>query len=220
MTPRTRSRSLGSPTNGAVVRVVARSCACWVTSRRTGSRRQRRVDHAQRVRYFEIEQVEAIEQAAAVGRWRGEVLATYQRNPLPVGQEQEENEQLAELIRFAAYTGLRQGNRCAGAASGGIVVLRWSEINLRERTATVERALSGNTVGPPARDAAGAPVFTFHGLRHTVASLFIRKMDPVEVKGDHGACQHQNNGALPARATRVRSRRQGHRRAQPRFIQR
>lgn len=69
---------------------------------------------------------------------------------------------------------------------GGIVVLRWSEINLRERTATVERALSGNTVGPPARDAAGAPVFTFHGLRHTVASLFIRKMDPVEVKAIMG----------------------------------
>jgi hypothetical protein len=37
-----------------------------------------------------------------------------------------------------------------------------------------------------ARDAAGAPVLPFHGLRHTAASLFIRKMDPVEVKAIMG----------------------------------
>ena len=192
---------------------------------------RRRVNGTRGVRYFEIEQVEAIAQAAVAGQWRGEALATYQRNPLPVEQEQEENEQLAELIRFAAYTGLRQGE---------IVVLQWSDINFREHTATVERALSGNTIGPPksgklrvvplgapafsalkrlrqrpnftgpedyvfatlfgsrpdgsalrrrynrARDAAGAPVLTFHGLRHTAASLFIRKMDAVEVKAIMG----------------------------------
>ena len=192
---------------------------------------RRRVNAARGVRYFEIEQVEAIAQAAAAGQWRGEALSTYQRNPLPVEQEQEENGQLAELIRFAAYTGLRQGE---------IVVLQWSDINFREHTATVERAVSGNTIGPPksgklrvvplgapafsalkrlrqrpnftgpeamcsrpcsgarpdgsalrrrynrARDAAGAPVLTFHGLRHTAASLFIRKMDPVEVKAIMG----------------------------------
>ena len=33
-----------------------------------------------------------------------------------------------------------------------------------------------------ARDAAGAPALTFHGLRHTAASLFIRKMDVQVVK--------------------------------------
>jgi integrase len=192
---------------------------------------RRRVHHAQGVRYFEIEQVEAIAHAAASGQWRGEALSTYQRNPLPVEQEREENEQLAELIRFAAYTGLRQGE---------LVVLQWSDINFREHTVTVERAVSGNTIGPPksgklrvvplgapafsalkrlrqrpnftgpedyvfatlfgsrpdgsalrrrynrARDAAGAPVLTFHGLRHTAASLFIRKMDAVEVKAIMG----------------------------------
>ena len=192
---------------------------------------RRRVNAALGVRYFEIEQVEAIAQAAATGQWRGEALSTYQRNSLPVEQEQEENEQLAELIRFAAYTGLRQGE---------LVVLQWSDINFRDNTATVERALSGDTIGPPksgklrvvplgapalsaltrlrqrpnfigpedyvfatlfgsrpdasalrrrynrARDAAGAPVLPFHGLRHTAASLFIRKMDPVEVKAIMG----------------------------------
>jgi integrase len=33
-----------------------------------------------------------------------------------------------------------------------------------------------------ARDAAGVPQLTFHGLRHTAASLFIRKMDVQIVK--------------------------------------
>ena len=72
------------------------------------------------IKYFEIEQVEAIAAAAAAGTWRGQALATYRRNPLAAQQEQEENDQLAELIRFAAYTGLRQGE---------LVVLQWSDIN-------------------------------------------------------------------------------------------
>jgi integrase len=183
------------------------------------------------IKYFEIEQVEAIARAAAAGTWRGQALATYKRNALAVEQEQEENDQLAELIRFAAYTGLRQGE---------LVVLQWSDINFKEQTATVERALSGTVVTSPksgktrvvplgdpalaavkrlkhrpnftapedyvfttltgdrpdasalrrrhnqARDAAGAPVLTFHGLRHTAASLFIRHMDVAEVKAIMG----------------------------------
>ncbi len=192
---------------------------------------RRPVNTSGAIKYFEIEQVEAIAAAAAAGTWRGQALATYRRNPLAAQQEQEENDQLAELIRFAAYTGLRQGE---------LVVLQWSDINFAEQTATVERALSGATITSPksgklrvvplgapalaalqrlkqrpnftgpddyvfatlvgdrpdasalrrrynqARDAAGAPVLTFHGLRHTAASLFIRKMDPAEVKAIMG----------------------------------
>ena len=180
------------------------------------------------VRFFEIEQVEAIAHAAATGAWRADpVQSTQNRRQLTLENEQEENEQLAELIRFAAYTGLRQSE---------LVVLQWSDINVKERTATVERALSGATIGAPksgktrvvplgapafdalrrlrrrpnfthpddyvfatlagdrpdasalrrrygqARDAAGVPPLTFHGLRHTAASLFIRKMDVQIVK--------------------------------------
>ena len=192
----------------------------------------KKISYATGVRFFELEQVEAIASAASAGKWRGDALATYERrSPLAVAQEQEENEQLAELVRFAAYTGLRQGE---------LVVLKWSDTNLREQTVTVERALSGSSVLAPksgklrvvplgapalaalkrltlrpnftgpddyvfatlagdrpdasalrrrynqARDATGAPALTFHGLRHTAASLFIRRMDPAEVKAIMG----------------------------------
>jgi integrase len=191
----------------------------------------RRVNGAGGVKYFEIEQVEAVAAIAAGGLWRAETRAAYDRDPLTVEQGQEENDQLAELIRFAAYTGLRQGE---------LVVLQWSDVNLRERTATVERALSGTVITAPksgkmrvvplgapalaalkrlrkrpnftspddyvfatlagdrpdpsalrrrynqARDKSGAPALTFHGLRHTAASLFIRKMDPREVQAIMG----------------------------------
>jgi integrase len=183
------------------------------------------------LKFFEIEQVEAIAGAASAGDWRLGTKAAYNRSQLTIDQEQEENKQLADLIRFAAYTGLRQGE---------LVVLMWSDINLKERTATVERALSGSVATAPksgkmrvvplgapalaalerlrtrpnftspddyvfatlagdrpdpsalrrryntARDKSGAPALTFHGLRHTAASLFIRKMDPREVQAIMG----------------------------------
>jgi integrase len=188
---------------------------------------RRQVNNAGGVRYFEIAQVEAIAHAAAAGKWRAATRSAYDRTQLTVEQEQEENDQLAYLVRFAAYTGLRQGE---------LVVLMWSDINFKEKTATVERALSGGTITAPksgktrvvplgapalaalkrlktrpnftsgddyvfatlagdrpdasalrrrynqARDAAGAPALTFHGLRHTAASLLIRKMDVQVVK--------------------------------------
>ena len=51
-----------------------------------------------------------------------------------MAEEAQENEQLAHLIRIAAYTGLRQGE---------LVALRWRDVNVAERVLTVERALSG-----------------------------------------------------------------------------
>ncbi len=86
---------------------------------------------------FEVEEVEAIADAAAIGRWRGAALAGYRRNPLAVQQEQEENEQLAEVIRFAAYTGLRRGEICA---------LRWLDINWEVPMVTVTQSLSGGVL--------------------------------------------------------------------------
>ncbi len=72
--------------------------------------------------------------AAATGGWRGARLATYNRNPLAEQQEQEENAQLAELIRFAAYTGLRRGEICA---------LRWMDIDWDVPMIKVTQSLSG-----------------------------------------------------------------------------
>ena len=50
----------------------------------------------------------------------------------------EEDAQFAELLRVAAYTGLRRGE---------LVALRWRDVRWSERVLVVERALSGNVEG-------------------------------------------------------------------------
>jgi integrase len=188
---------------------------------------RRRVSGAAGVRSFEIEQVEAIARTAESGAWREPRPADWTRDELTVAEEAEENHQLADLIRLAAYTGLRQGE---------LVVLRWRDADFAGRVLTVERALSGTVELSPksgtlrvvpladqalaaldrlsrranftapddyvfasltgerpdpsalrrrynrARDAAGAPPLPFHALRHTAASLFVRKLDPITVQ--------------------------------------
>ena len=142
----------------------------------------------------------------------------------------------------------------------------WSDINFKEQTATVERALSGSVITAPksgktrvvplgapalaalrrlrkrpnfttaddyvfatlagdrpdpsalrrrynaARDKSGAPALTFHGLRHTAASLFIRKMDLARSRRSWDTRASRPRSATCTRAGR-RTRRQGHRRA-------
>jgi integrase len=188
---------------------------------------KRRVNRAATVRHFEIDQVEAIANAAESGTWREPRPASWERNPTTVAEEAQENQQLADLIRVAAYTGLRQGE---------LVPLRWRDADLTERVLTVERALSGTVelstksgigrmvpladqalmplkrlkerphfTAPDdyifaaldgdrpdasalrrrynnARDSAGAPPLPFHALRHTAASLLVRKLDPITVQ--------------------------------------
>jgi integrase len=95
---------------------------------------RRRVSGAAGVRSFEIEQVEAIARTAESGAWREPRPADWTRDELTVAEEAEENHQLADLIRLAAYTGLRQGE---------LVVLRWRDADFAGRVLTVERALSG-----------------------------------------------------------------------------
>jgi integrase len=179
------------------------------------------------VRYFEIEQVEAIARAGENGAWRDPRPTDWKRDDLTISELTEENRQLADLVRFAAYTGLRQGE---------LVALRWRDVSFADRVLIVERALSGteelspksgtlravpladqavaaldrqsrraNFTGPDdyvfatltgdrpdpsalrrrynrARDAAGAQALPFHALRHTAASLMVRKLDPVTVQ--------------------------------------
>jgi integrase len=110
----------------------------WGLERNPAAETERRpVDESGMPPSFEIEEVEAIAQAAAEGKWRGAALATYTRNQLAEQQEQEENEQLAELIRFAAYTGLRRGEICA---------LRWLDIDWDVPMIKVTQSLSGGVL--------------------------------------------------------------------------
>jgi integrase len=94
---------------------------------------KRRVNHAAAVRHFELDQIEAIADAAHSGTWRDARPDNWERDRTMLAEQAEENQQLGDLIRIAAYTGLRLGE---------LVALRWRDINLTERVLTVERALS------------------------------------------------------------------------------
>ena len=83
--------------------------------------------------FYTPEQVEALAESLAAGAHRDPCRASVD------GAEQvardTEDCQDAQAIRLAAYTGLRRGE---------LVALRWGDVDLRRRTITVRRALSGS----------------------------------------------------------------------------
>lgn len=92
---------------------------------------KRRENGLAHLEVFTVEQVEALARAAEAGAWRGP-----RNHTTPAGEllRAEEDAQLGELLRVAAYTGLRRGE---------LVALRWRDVRWSERVLTVERALSG-----------------------------------------------------------------------------
>jgi integrase len=87
--------------------------------------------------FYEPEEVEAIASAAADGSHRG-------RQPSNVTTDEimwraREDAQDGELIRLAAYTGLRLGE---------LIALRWEDVNLDTRRMVVHRAISAGVEGP------------------------------------------------------------------------
>jgi integrase len=96
----------------------------------TRKRRQAEIGHLE---VFTVEQVEQLALTAERGAWRRERgYATPQTEHL----RYEENQQLADLLRVAAYTGLRRGE---------LIALRWEDVSWEERVLIVRRALSGTT---------------------------------------------------------------------------
>jgi integrase len=96
---------------------------------------KRREDGPVRLEVFTVEQVEALARVAESGVWRGP-----HEHSTPEGEllRVEEDAQLAELLRVAAYTGLRRGE---------LVALRWRDVRWSERVLVVERALSADVEG-------------------------------------------------------------------------
>jgi integrase len=89
---------------------------------------KRREDEPGRLEVFTVEQVEALARAAASGAWR--IARAYE---VADDVRRAEDAQLADLLRVAAYTGLRRGE---------LVALRWRDVRWSERVLVVERALS------------------------------------------------------------------------------
>lgn len=87
--------------------------------------------------FYEPEEVEAIARVAALGEHRRNRPGHPDASELVI--QQVENDQDAELIRIAAYTGLRLGE---------LLALRWQDVNLVDRRLVVQRALSARVEGP------------------------------------------------------------------------
>lgn len=110
--------------------------ARWrVTSNPAAAAAKRREDGPARLEVFSVEQIEAIARAAESGAWRGPRTHVTEAGEL---HRAEEDAQLAELIRVAAYTGLRKGE---------LIALRWRDIRWQDRVLIVERAVSGDIEG-------------------------------------------------------------------------
>jgi integrase len=87
--------------------------------------------------FYEPEEVEAIARAAAAGAHRN--VSRLRLEPPEVAARALEDAQDAELIRVAAFSGLRLGE---------LLALRWADVNLVDRRLVVHRAFSDRTEGP------------------------------------------------------------------------
>ena len=89
------------------------------------------------VDFYEPAEVEAIARAAETGGHREVARLTY--GEAQAAARASENCQDAELIRIAAYTGLRLGE---------LLALRWEDVHLADRRLVVHRAFSDTVEGP------------------------------------------------------------------------
>jgi integrase len=105
--------------------------------------------------FYEPEEVEAIARAAEAGAHRN--VTGLNLDDAGRAARAREDRQDAELIRIAAYTGLRLGE---------LLALRWDDVNLLDRRLVVHRAFSDRIEGPtkswqarflPIADAAAEP---------------------------------------------------------------
>jgi len=91
----------------------------------------RRTDAPRPLEVYTVEQVEHLARTAASGSWRAD--NEWARTADSADRRREEDEQLAEILRIACYSGLRRGE---------IVMLRWDDVNWGDRVLMVRRALS------------------------------------------------------------------------------
>lgn len=80
--------------------------------------------------YYSPEEVEALARALATGAWR--------EKPIEYAAERADDRQDAELIRVAAYAGLRMGE---------LLALRWRDVDFAGHALTISRAMSAGVEG-------------------------------------------------------------------------
>jgi integrase len=92
---------------------------------------RRREDPPGHLEVFTVEQIEALARTAETGAWR---MPHDYATPNSGHLRRQEDAQLADLLRIAAYSGLRRGE---------LVTLRWDDVRWSDRVLIVRRALSG-----------------------------------------------------------------------------
>ena len=114
---------------------MLRDTARWrLTSNPAAAAAKRKEPPAARLEVFTVEQIEQLARVAQSGAWRDPQQQTIENAPIHAA----EDAQLAELLRVAAYTGLRRGE---------LVTLRWRDVDWSDRVLTVERGLSADVEG-------------------------------------------------------------------------
>ncbi len=86
------------------------------------------------LRFYSPEEIEALARSLADGKHRSLAEERHQENPERSPAEVAEDRQDAELVRVAAYAGLRLGE---------LLALRWRDIDFTGHALTVSRAMSG-----------------------------------------------------------------------------
>jgi integrase len=104
---------------------------CGIDSNPVADTRKRRQAEIGYLEVFTVEQVEQLARSAERGAWR---LRHPYATPNTTNLRCQEDQQLADLLRVAAYTGLRRGE---------LVALRWEDVEWDKRVLIVRRALSG-----------------------------------------------------------------------------
>lgn len=91
----------------------------------------RREEGASALEVFTVEQVEQLALCAGGGQWRSALA--WDRTEETRAYLREQDAQLADLLRIACYCGLRRGE---------LVLLKWEDVQWKERVLVVRRALS------------------------------------------------------------------------------
>jgi integrase len=94
---------------------------------------KRREPHPGALVYYSTDEVEALARAVEDGKHRDP------KRPAANEQERAEDRQDAEIVRVAAYAGLRQGE---------LLALRWRDVDFAGHALTISRAMSAGVEGP------------------------------------------------------------------------
>lgn len=117
----------------AIFNYASQAATYGLTENPAASSDRRREPEPARLDYYSPREVEILAQALEVGAHRDPNAPAVDHRE--AAARSDEDRQDADIVRIAAYTGLRRGE---------LVALRWRDVELRQRKVVVRRAISGD----------------------------------------------------------------------------